>query len=155
MRSLLAFIAAFLLATSGASAQSPPAKDLKPLFDAVQKRGTDSELRGDIADRLGFGDHPLFIRDLVITANGVQHAVNAFKVGDKLYLLFDSHLYAPEVYIFVKNTDGALAAGIHGAQYQPISSTVDMIPSDGLLVIEPEEAFWSRWLADGAKAPAS
>lgn len=152
MRNILLLVA--VLTPTCASAQSPPPKNLKPLFEAVQKVGTDSELRGDIADRLGFGEHPLAIKDLVISVNGVQHAVNAFKVSDKSYLLFDSHLYAPEVYIFVKNTDGTLAAGIHGEQYQPITSTIDMRPSDGLLVIDPEEAFWSQWLAAGAKAPA-
>lgn len=142
---------ATLLASAPAVAQT---KDLKALFDAVQKVGTESELRGDIADRLGFGEHPLAIKDLVIAADGVQHAVNAFTADGKPYLLFDSHLYAPEVYIFVRDTDGALAAGIHGRQYQPITSTVDMIPSDSLLVVEAEEAFWRKWLADGAKAPA-
>jgi hypothetical protein len=154
MRGIFLFMAAALLAPACASAQPLPAKNLTALFDAVQRLGTDSELRGDIADRLGFGEHPLAIKDLVISANGVQHAANAFKVSDKSYLLFDSHLYAPEVYIFVKNTDGTLAAGIHGEQYQPITSAIGMRPSDGLLVIEAEEGFWFQWLADGAKAPA-
>ena len=146
------FVAAILIAASSARAAT---SDLTALFDAVQKVGTESELRGDIADRLGFGDHPLAIKDLVIVAKGVQHAVNAFTADGKSYLLFDSHLYAPEVYIFVRGMDGALASGIHGQRFQPINSTVDMIPSDGPLVVEPEETFWRAWLAAGARPPAN
>lgn len=148
---IVLFLTAVLLAASPTRA----AADLTALFDAVQKVGTESELRGDIADRLGFGDHPLAIKDLVINTNGVQHAVNAFTADGKSYLLFDSHLYAPEVYIFVRGMDGALASGIHGQRYQPINSTVDMIPSDGPLVVEPEETFWRAWLAAGAKPPSN
>ena len=132
MRHVLLFIAAILLAPACMAAQSPPAKGLKPLFEAAQKLGVDSELRGDIADRLGFGEHPLAIKDLVVTKDGVQHAVNAFSVAGKPHLLFDSHLYAPEVYIFVRDLDGALISGLHGQQYQPLTSTVDMAPTDGV-----------------------
>lgn len=153
MRSVILVVAAIFLTAMPARAE--PGKDLTALFDAVQKAGVESELRADIAARLGFGEHPLAIKDLVINAKGVQHAVNAFTAGGKSYLLFDSHLYAPEVYVFVRAMDGALAAGIHGQQYQPVTSTVDMIPSDGLLVVEAEETFWLKWLADGAKAPAN
>jgi hypothetical protein len=157
MRSIFPALAAVLLTATSASAQSQPSKDMKLLFDAVQTLGTESELRGDIADRLGFGEHPLPIKDLVITANGIQHAVNAFVAGDKSYLLFDSHLYAPEIYVFVIDVNGALAAGIHGQQYEPITSAIDIAQGDAAPVIGAEEAFWLRWLAAGMKtsAPAS
>ena len=153
MRSLLLFIAAALLAPACAAAQSPAPKDLRALFDTAQRLGTDNELRGDIADRLGFGDDSLLIKDLVVTTKGVQHAVNAFIVANRSYLLFDSHIYAPEVFIFVKDVDGTLVSGIHGQQYQPITSTVKMTPSDAARVVGAEEAFWFQWLADGAKMP--
>ena len=154
MRSILLFIAAILLAPTFARAQSPQPRELKLLFDAVQKLGTESELRADISDQLGFGEHPLSIKDLVIRANGLQHAANAFVVANKSYILFDSHLYAPEIYIFVKDTDGALVAGIHGRQYEPITNTVNMTPDDAVPVVGAEEAFWFQWLANGAKVPA-
>lgn len=153
-RILMAAAAAGLLALGTASAQTTPAKDMRPLFDAVQRLGTDTELRGDIADRLGFGEHPLAIKDLVVQASGMQHAVNAFSANGKSYILFDSHLRVPEVYIFVLDIDGALVAGIHGQQYQPITSTIDMTEDDAIPVVGAEEAFWLQWLADGAKAPA-
>jgi len=154
MRNILLFVAAILLAPTAATAQSSPPKDWKALFDAVQKLGNDTELRGDIADRLGFGEDSLLIKDLVIKANGVQHAVNAFVVSNKAYLLFDSHLYAPEIYIFVKSVDGALVAGFHGQQYQPVTNTTDMTPNDASPVVGAEEAFWFQWLANGAKPSA-
>lgn len=152
MRHILLLITAIFLAPTLAAAQPAPAKDLKPLFDMVQKLGTDTELRGDIAGRLGFGDEDLHIKDLVIKANGVQHAVNAFVLDHTSYLLFDSHLRVPEVYIFVKRVDGTLVSGIHGRQYEPITSTAAMTESDGA-VVSAEEAFWRQWLADGAKIP--
>jgi len=153
MRSILLFIAAILLTPAAASAQPAPAKDLKALFDAVQRLGNETELRGDIADRLGFGEDSLLIKDLVIHANGIQHAVNAFVAANRSYILFDSHLYAPEIYIFVKDIDGTLVSGIHGRQYQPITNTTNMTPSDAAPVVSAEEAFWFQWLADGAKPP--
>ncbi len=152
MRGLVIFMIAVLLAPA-AGAQSRPAKDLRPLFDAIQKSGIDSELRGDIADRLGFGEDPLVIKDMVVTVNGVQHAANAFRVSGKPYILFDSHLHVPEVYIFVKDISGAMVAGFHGRQYQPLSDTIDMLRDDSAPVVGAEEAFWAQWLADGAKAP--
>lgn len=159
MRNIVTFMAPFmfmvLLTTAGANAQSPPARDLGALFEAVQKAGTESELRGDIADRLGFGEHPLLIKDLVIRTEGVQHAVNAFMVSGRPYLLFDSHLSAPEIYIFIKSMDGAFVSGIHGPQYAPITDTVDMTGGNATPVVGAEEAFWLRWLADGAKPPAN
>lgn len=148
------FIAALLLAPASVCAQSERPVDVKALFEKARSLGIESELRGDIADRLGFGDHPLAITDLVITKDGVQHAVNAFIVGDKGYILFNSHLRVPEVYLFVKAVDGTLVAGIHGRQFQSITSTVAMTPDDAPVIAE-EEAFWSRWLADGAKPPPS
>jgi hypothetical protein len=151
MRRILVFMAAILLAPAFVSAQTPM-KDLKPLFEAAQRLGVDNELRADIADRLGFGEQPLLIKDLVVTANGIQHAVNAFVVGDKAYILFDSHLHVPEVYVFVKNVDGTLVAGIHGHQGEPVTSAIDMREGDAS-VIGAEETFWSQWLANGAKAP--
>ncbi|MBX7200962.1 MAG: hypothetical protein K1X51_16440 [Rhodospirillaceae bacterium] len=140
MRTILLILAAILLAAAPAAAAN-----LKPLFDAAQAQGVDSELRGDIADRLGFGEDGLLIKDLVVTEGGVQHAVNAFRVDGRPYLLFDSHLYVPEVYIFVRSLDGALVSGIHGRQYQPITDTIDMV--DGAAVIGAEETFWLQWLA--------
>ncbi len=153
MRFLL-FIAALLTAPVAGHAQSQPGVDLKTLFEKARALGGESELRGDIADRLGFGDHPLPITDLVIVKDGVQHAVNAFIVGDKGYILFNSHLRVPEVYLFVKAVDGTMMAGIHGKQFQPITSTVAMTPGDAAVIAE-EEAFWAAWLADGAKPPPS
>ena len=154
MRRIVPIIAAMLLVPTLATAQPAPAKDLKALFDAAQRLGNDSELRGDISDRLGFGEDPLPIKDLVVNANGVQHAVNAFVVGNKPYVLFDSHLYVPEVYIFVKDMNGTLVTGIHGRQGQPVTNTVNMAEGNATPVVGEEEAFWFRWLADGAKAPA-
>ena len=81
MRHILLFITALLLAPAAASAQAPADKDLKALFEMAQSRGIETELRGDISDRLGFGDHPLPIKDLVVTKDGVQHAVD-MKPGD-------------------------------------------------------------------------
>lgn len=153
MRFLLFVAALFLVPLSG-QAQSTPGVDLKALFEKARALGGESELRGDIADRLGFGDHPLPITDLVIAKDGVQHAVNAFIIGDKGYLLFNSHLRVPEVYLFVKAVDGTMMAGVHGRQFQPITSTVAMTPEDAQVVVE-EEAFWAAWLADGAKLPPS
>ncbi len=135
-----------------AHAQQKPGVDLKTLFEKARALGAESELRGDIADRLGFGDHPLPITDLVITKDGVQHAVNAFIIGDKGYILFNSHLRVPEVYLFVKAVDGTMMSGLHGPQFQPITKTVAMTPEDASVIAE-EEAFWSQWLADGAKVP--
>lgn len=152
MRNLFLFIAAILLAPLAAHGQAKPEQNLKTLFEKARALGAESELRGDIADRLGFGDHPLPIADLVITKDGVQHAVNAFIVGDKGYILFNSHLRVPEVYLFVKAVDGTLVAGIHGRQFQPITSTVAMTPDD-MSVITEEEAFWMQWLTDGAQLP--
>jgi hypothetical protein len=146
MRAVVLLIAAILLEPVRASAS-----DLKPLFDAAQRLGNDTELRGDIVDRLGFGEDDLPIKDLVVTAKGVQHAVNAFMVGDKPYVLFDSHLYAPEVYIFVRTTDGTFVSGIHGRQYQPITNTSAMTAGNDAPVVGDEEAFWTQWLADRAK----
>jgi len=154
MRFVFIFAAAILLAPVCANAQSSSGQDLKPLFDAVQKQGAESELRGDIADRLGFGEHPLQIKDLVIQADGVQHAVNAFSASGKSYLLFDSHLYAPEIYVFVRDMDGIFVAGFHGQRYAPITTTFDMTKGNATPVVGEEEAFWRQWLADGAKAPA-
>jgi hypothetical protein len=153
MRSILLLVAAILLIPAVATAQPVPATSLKALFDAAQRLGNDTELRGDIADRLGFGTDALPIKDLVVTANGVQHAVNAFVVGDKAYLLFDSHLYVPEIFIFVTTIDGTFAAGIHGRQYQPVTDTANISEKDAGPVIAAEESFWSQWLADGAKLP--
>lgn len=144
--------AILLLLCAGAHAQTPPKPDLKALFEATQSLGTEAELRSDISDRLGFGDHPLAIKDLVITKDGVQHAVNAFIVGDKGYLLFNSHLRVPEVYLFVMGLDGVLESGIHGPQFQPITSTVKMTSADAP-VVDEEEAFWRQWIADGAQVP--
>jgi hypothetical protein len=143
-----------LFAPMVASAQSSPARDFKTLFETAQRLGNETELRGDISDRLGFGEDLLPIKDLVVTTNGVQHAINAFVVGKRSYILFDSHLYAPEIYIFVKSVDGTLVAGIHGRQYQPVTNTTDMTQGDAAPVIGEEEAFWFRWLAESAKAPA-
>lgn len=154
MRTILLFIAAFLLAPTLARAQASPAKDFKALFETVQALGTQTELRGDISDRLGFGDEALPIMDLVVTKDGVQHALNAFVVSNKPYILFNSHLYIPEVYMFVKSTGGDLVAGVHGRQYRPITSTIDMTPAETVQVTSAEEAFWFQWLADGAKLPA-
>lgn len=148
------FMIAILLAPACATAQSVSEKDLKPLFAAVQTHGAESELRGDIADRLGFGDHPLAIKDLVINAGGVQHAVNAFELSGKSYLLFDSHLYVPEVYVFVRDMEGTFVAGFHGQQYEPITTTFDMTKGNATPVVAEEEAFWRQWLAAGAKASA-
>ncbi len=152
MRAILLFIAAISLAPMGANAQSP--KDIKSLFDTVQKLGTDTALRGDIAGRLGFGEDDLAIKDLVVTANGKQHALNAFVVADKSYVLFHTRAYLPEIYIFVEGIDGALVAGIHGRQYEPIDNTSNMSQHDAA-VVDAEEAFWFQWLADGAKVPAN
>ena len=154
MRSILLFIAAILLIPTVAGAQSPPAKDLKSLFDAVQRLGVDDELRGDISDRLGLGEDPILVKDLVVKTNGVQRSLNAFVVDDKAYILFDTHLYAPEIYIFVKNIDGALVASIHGQQFKPINTTTDMKQSDAAPLVGAEEAFWFQWLANGAKVSA-
>ena len=151
MRRLL-LIAALLFVPANASAQAPAA-DLKTLFDVAQALGTESELRGDIAERLGLGHRPLPIMDLVVTEDGVQHALNAFVIAGTPYILFNSHLHMPEVYIFVRGMDGALIAGLHGRQYQPITNTVEMTPSDADMVVGPEEAFWFKWLANGAKMP--
>lgn len=153
MRHILLFITAILLAPA-ASAQAPADKDLKALFEMAQSRGIETELRGDISDRLGFGDHPLPIKDLVITKDGVQHAVNAFIIGDRGYLLFNSHLRLPQVYLFVKDVQGTLQAGVHGMRFQPITEAVDMKPGDDEMVITAEESFWRQWIADGAQLPA-
>jgi hypothetical protein len=148
------FMAAILLAPMCADAQSSSEKDLKALFEAVQKQGAESELRGDIADRLGFGEHPLAIKDLVVNTGGVQHAVNAFSASGKSYLLFDSHLYVPEVYVFVRDVEGTFVSGFHGQQYEPITTTFDMTKGNATPVVGEEDAFWRQWLAAGAKAPA-
>lgn len=153
MRHILLFITVLLLAPV-ARAQAPADKDLKALFEMAQSRGIETELRGDISDRFGFGDHPLPIKDLVITKDGVQHAVNAFIVGDKGYLLFNSHLRLPQVYLFVKDVQGTLHAGVHGMRFQPITEAVDMKPGDDEMVISAEESFWRQWIADGAELPA-
>lgn len=153
MRRLLIAVAAGLLICAPTQARTPRAGDFKALFDAVQSLGAETELRADIADRLGFGEQPLPIVDLVITKDGVQHALNAFVVSGKPYILFNSHLYVPQIYLFVKDIDGALVAGIHGRQYQPITATRDMTPTDIAQVVGAEEAFWFQWLADGAKPP--
>jgi len=154
MRHILLVIAAILLAPAAASAQATADKDLKALFEMAQSRGIETELRGDISDRLGFGDHPLPIKDLVISKDGVQHAINAFIVGDKGYLLFNSHLRLPEVYLFVKDVQGTLHAGIHGPRFQPITRAVAMTPGEDEMVIAAEESFWRQWIAEGAKLPA-
>lgn len=145
MYRILLLLAALLPASAWAA---EPSQNLKPLFDAAQTLGTDSELRGDIADRLGFGEDGLIIKDLVVTEGGVQHAVNAFRARGRSYLLFDSHLYVPEVYIFVRSLDGMLVSGFHGRQYQPITDTIDM--TDGAPVVAAEETFWLQWLANHA-----
>ena len=155
MRRIFLFVIALLLAPTVASAQSLSAKDLKTLFDKAQALGIDNELRGDIADRLGFGEDGLAIKDLVVTTNGVQHALNAFTVSHQSYVLFHTRRYVPEIYIFVKDTDGKLVAGIHGPQGHPITDTVNMTHSNDDSVVTAEEAFWSQWLADGAKVPAN
>ncbi len=152
---ILFFVAAILFAPTCASAQSPPPKDFRALFDVVQKSGNETELRGDIADRLGFGDHPLAIKDLVVTDHGIQHALNAFVVANASYVLFHTRRYAPEIYIFVKKTDGTLATGIHGRQYQPITETTNLTQVEADTVVGAEEAFWFQWLADGAKVPVN
>lgn len=154
MRHILLFITVLLLAPVAARAQAPADKDLKALFEMAQSRGIETALRGDISDRLGFGDHPLPIKDLVITKDGVQHAVNAFIVGDKGYLLFNSHLRLPQVYLFVKDVQGTLHAGVRGMRFQPITEAVDMKPGDDEMVISAEESFWRQWIADGAQLPA-
>jgi hypothetical protein len=148
------FMAAILLAPACVNAQPSSENGLTALFTAAQKQGAESELRGDIADRLGFGAHPLAIKDLVINADGVQHAVNAFSASGKSYLLFDSHLHVPEVYIFVRDMDGIFVSGFHGQQYEPISATFDMTKGNATSVVAEEEAFWRQWLAAGAKMPA-
>lgn len=152
MRTLLLFIA-LVLAPTLASAQDPPMPKLKALFETARSLGAESELRGDIVERLGFGDHPLEIKDLVITKDGVQHAINAFIVGDKGYLLFNSHLQLPEVYLFVRDVEGNVVAGLHGPRFQPITRTVAMTPEEGAAVVSAEDAFWQQWLSEGAKLP--
>ena len=150
---ILLFVTAILLIPTFASAQSPPAKDLAALFDAVQRVGIETELRGDIADRLGFGEDPLAIKDLSITKNGMQHALNAFVVAHTSYILFHTRRYAPDIYLFVKKVDGTLVSGIHGRQYQPVTNAADVTQSEATSLLGAEEDFWFQWLADGAKAP--
>lgn len=155
MRTFFLFIFAALLAPTLANAQALSTKDLKTLFDKAQAVGIDNELRGDIVDRLGFGDQGLLIKDLVVTVNGVQHALNAFSISHTSYLLFHTRRYVPEIYIFVKDLDGNVVAGIHGPQGHPVTDTVNMTHSKDDAVVAAEEAFWSKWLAEGAKLPAN
>lgn len=155
MRPFFLFIIAALLAPTYACAQSLSAKELRTLFDKAQAVGIDNELRGDIVGRLGFGDEGLLIKDLVVTVNGVQHALNAFSVSHTSYLLFHTRRYVPEIYIFVEDLDGKLVAGIHGPQGHPVTDTVNMTHSHDDEIVKAEEAFWAQWLADGAKVPTN
>jgi len=153
VRTIILFLLAFLLASPFTSAQAAPPKDMKKLFEAVQRVGVENALRGDISSRLGFGEDHLIIHDLVITKDGLQHALNAFVYANKSYILFHTRRYAPEIYIFVEEMKGEFVAGFHGRQFQSIAETVDMTQKDVDMVVGPEEAFWFQWLADGAKGP--
>lgn len=155
MRALFLFVIAALLTSTHAEAQSLSAKDLRTLFDKAQAVGIDNELRGDIVDRLGFGDEGLLIKDLVVNINGVQHALNAFSISHTSYLLFHTRRYVPEIYIFVEDLDGKIVAGIHGPQGHPVTDTVNMNHTHDDDIVKAEEAFWAKWLADGAVVPAN
>ncbi len=152
MRHCLLLLTVLLFPTF-AHAQSP-APDLKMLFDTAQAVGIETELRGDIAAALGFGEDALAIKDLVITQDGVQHAVNAFVVGDKSFLLFNSHLQKPTIYLYVKEAGGAFVSAVRGTQFRPITEATKIMVSDVATIALAEELFWLQWLSDGAKLPA-